>query len=105
MHCGLCKRSKDDDNEDEQESRKRFRDSDKDNETMDEDDSSDNDRSSSDEESWRAEPEGEGSITNQGKIRVGLQHQEPVPPCDPNSDIVSRNPLRVWSPSRTPTQE
>jgi len=73
-------------------------------ETMDEDDSSDNDRSSSDEESRRAEPEGEGSIANQRKIRVGPQHQVPVPPHDPNADIVLQNPSLVWSPSRMPTQ-
>lgn len=93
-----------DDDDEEKSRRKRRRGSDKENDdTVDEDESSAG--STSDEES-RA-PEGEGSITNQGKIRVGPQHQVPVPTFDPEAKIpiVSRNPMLVWSPKKTPSQE
>lgn len=91
----------DDDEESKGRSRKRARGSDKDNDTVDEDDTSGG--SSSDDESRTQE--GEGSITNQGKIRVGPQHQVPVPPHDPKTKIISRNPTLVWSKETTTTQE
>lgn len=96
----------DDDDEDEDyEDESGNRQSDKENDTMGDDDSSDNDGTSSDEESRRGIPEGEGSITNQGKIHVGPQHQVPVPPYDPNTRIVSRNPTLVWKPQDALTGE
>ena len=95
----------DDDDEEERLGKKRRRGSDKDNDTVEDEDES-SDGTSSDEESRRGEPEGEGGVLNQGKIRVGPQHQVPVPVFDPeNTTVVSRNPTLVWSPSMTPTKE
>lgn len=94
-----------DDDDDERQSKKRRRGSNKDNDSV-EDEEESSDGTSSDDESRRNEPEGEGGVLNQGKIRVGPQHQVPVPVFDPkNTKVVSRKPTLVWSPNKAPTQE
>ena len=94
----------DDDDGDQRVSKRKRGGSYNDNDTGDDEDESSG--TSSDEESRRGEPEGEGGILNQGKIRVGPQHQVPVPVFDPeNTRVVSRNPTLVWSPTMTPSKE
>jgi len=93
----------DDDHNDEGRRKKRRRGND--DTAEEEEEESDDSSTSSDDESRLVEfVEGEGGILNQGKIRVGPQHQVPVPVFNPKTKIVSRNPTLVWSPSKTPTQ-
>ncbi|CAB9523474.1 Mesoderm induction early response 1 [Seminavis robusta] len=87
----------------EKNSKKRRR-SDSESDTMDEP-SSGQEGSSSDDESKVVQ--GEGTLTSQGKIRVGPKFQVPVPAFDANVKVSSRtrNPTLVWSASKSPSEE